>query len=85
MTRDLAAVRCPTLIMHGRRDRLVPVGFARALAAKRRDWAFVELDGCGHVPQMEQPDRFVGTVTVLARPGPRPRLRFLIAAPMSSR
>lgn len=63
MPRDLAAVRCPTLLIHGRRDRLVPIGFARAQAAKRKDWAFVELDGCGHVPQMEQPERFVGTVT----------------------
>ena len=62
MDRDLATIRCPTLIMHGRRDRLVPVAFARALAHKRRDWTYVELDGCGHVPQMEQPECFVGTV-----------------------
>ena len=62
MTRDMAAVKCPTLLLHGRRDRLVPVAWARAQAAKRRDWTFVELDGCGHVPQLEQPDRFVGTV-----------------------
>jgi pimeloyl-ACP methyl ester carboxylesterase len=62
MTRDLATMQCPTLIVHGRRDRLVPVAWARALAAKRKDWTYVELDGCGHVPQMEQPDRFVGTV-----------------------
>jgi len=63
MRRDIAAVHCPTLILHGRRDRLVPVGFARALARRRRDWPLVELDGCGHVPQLEQPDRFVSTVT----------------------
>jgi pimeloyl-ACP methyl ester carboxylesterase len=62
MTRDLATMQCPTLILHGRRDRLVPVAWARALAAKRKDWTYVELDGCGHVPQMEQPERFVGTV-----------------------
>jgi pimeloyl-ACP methyl ester carboxylesterase len=63
MTRDLATIQCPTLIIHGRRDRLDPVAWARALAAKRKDWTYVELDGCGHVPQMEQPERFVGTVT----------------------
>lgn len=62
MRRDLAAVHRPTLILHGRRDQLVPVGFARALAHQRGDWPFVELEGCGHVPQLEQPDRFVGTV-----------------------
>jgi pimeloyl-ACP methyl ester carboxylesterase len=62
MRRDLAMIRCPTLMVHGRRDRLVPIGFARAVAQKRKDWTFVELEGCGHVPQLEQPDRFVGTV-----------------------
>jgi pimeloyl-ACP methyl ester carboxylesterase len=62
MDRDLTAIHCPTLIMHGRRDRLVPVAWARALGHKRRDWTYVELDGCGHVPQLEQPERFVGTI-----------------------
>ena len=71
MRRDVAAIHCPTLILHGRRDRLVPIGFARALARRRRDWPLVELDGCGHVPQLEQPDRFVSTVDGLARPGAR--------------
>jgi pimeloyl-ACP methyl ester carboxylesterase len=70
MTRDLATIQCPTLIMHGRRDRLVPVGWARALAAKRKDWTYVELEGCGHVPQMEQPERFVGTVMSWMQRGP---------------
>jgi pimeloyl-ACP methyl ester carboxylesterase len=68
MSRDLGRVQCPTLVLHGRRDRLVPVTFARALARRRRDWPFVELNGCGHVPQLEQPDRFVHTVAAwLAR------------------
>lgn len=62
MRTDLARVQCPTLVLHGRRDRLVPVAFARALSRRRRDWPFVELDGCGHVPQLEQPERFVHTV-----------------------
>jgi pimeloyl-ACP methyl ester carboxylesterase len=72
MRRDLRAIHCPTLMLHGRRDRLVPVAFARALARKRRDWTFVELDGCGHVPQMEQPERFVGTVNAWLERGSNP-------------
>ena len=28
---ELAAIRCPTLIMHGRRDRIVPADYARIL------------------------------------------------------
>jgi pimeloyl-ACP methyl ester carboxylesterase len=62
MRGDLARIQCPTLVMHGRRDRLVPVAFARALSRRRRDWPYVEFDGCGHVPQLEQPERFVHTV-----------------------
>ena len=62
-TADLRKIGVPTLIIHGRRDRLVPVGFARAQAAKRKDWEFVELESCGHVPMMEQPDRFVDVVS----------------------
>jgi pimeloyl-ACP methyl ester carboxylesterase len=63
VNRDIGEVRCPTLILHGRRDRLVSVGFARGLAAKRKDWTYVELAGCGHVPQMEQPERFAEVVS----------------------
>ena len=83
MTRDLAAVRCPTLLMHGRRDRLVPVGFARAQAAKR---ARLGVRGARRL-RPRPPDGAARALRrhrdLLARPGPRPRLRFFIAAPMT--
>lgn len=63
MTRDLAEVRCPTLVMHGERDRLVPVGFARAVARRRADWRYVELADVGHAPQLEVPEALVQAVT----------------------
>jgi pimeloyl-ACP methyl ester carboxylesterase len=63
MRADLDAVRVPTLVLHGRRDRLVPVSFARAAAARRHDWRYVELADCGHTPQLELPERFVDVVT----------------------
>ncbi len=59
MRADEARVRCPTLIVHGDRDRLVPVAAARALAARRPDFALEVIDDCGHVPQLEVPDRFL--------------------------
>jgi pimeloyl-ACP methyl ester carboxylesterase len=62
MKRDLGRLDVPTLVIHGRRDRLVPVSFARAVAARRKDWHFVELESCGHAPQLEQPERLVGVV-----------------------
>jgi pimeloyl-ACP methyl ester carboxylesterase len=63
MRADLDAIHAPTLVMHGRRDRLVPVSFARAVAERRDDWRYVELADCGHVPQLEFPARFVDIVS----------------------
>jgi pimeloyl-ACP methyl ester carboxylesterase len=59
MPADIRAVRAPTLIIHGERDRLVPISLARATHRRRPDWALEVFDDCGHVPQIEQPDRFV--------------------------
>ena len=50
-------------MLHGRRDRLVPVSFARAVAERRDDWRYVELADCGHAPQLELPARFVDIVS----------------------
>jgi len=63
MRRDVEAVGAPTLLVHGTRDRLVPVSFARAVARSRPDWALAELDGCGHVPQLERPAELTGLIS----------------------
>jgi pimeloyl-ACP methyl ester carboxylesterase len=60
---DLGHVHVPTLLIHGRQDRLVPVSFARALARRRHDWRYVEFSDAGHAPQLEVPDRFIDVVT----------------------
>jgi len=54
----LARVACPTLLIHGTRDRLVPIGFARAAARTCPGWDTAFLEGVGHVPQLEVPERF---------------------------
>jgi pimeloyl-ACP methyl ester carboxylesterase len=59
MPADIRSIRVPTLLIHGERDRLVPVSMARATARRRRDWTVEIFDDCGHVPQIEQPERFV--------------------------
>jgi pimeloyl-ACP methyl ester carboxylesterase len=58
----VATIRAPTLILQGDRDRLVRVASARALAAARPDWRLEVLEGVGHVPQLETPERFLGVV-----------------------
>jgi pimeloyl-ACP methyl ester carboxylesterase len=60
--RMVASISAPTLILQGDRDRLVRVAAARALAAARPDWRLEVLDGLGHVPQLEDPERFLALV-----------------------
>ena len=52
----MASVAAPVLLIHGDRDQLVPVAAARATAAHRQDWRYVELEGVGHLPQLQVPD-----------------------------
>lgn len=66
----LEQVKAPVLAIHGRLDRLVPVGYARAAVRNRPGWELVELPGVGHVPQMEAPQDWLAAVeSWLARLG----------------
>lgn len=56
-------VRAPTLVIHGDRDRLVPLQAARELVRRRPDWPLTVLDGVGHIPMMEAPERFLDSVS----------------------
>jgi pimeloyl-ACP methyl ester carboxylesterase len=57
-----AAAARPTLLLHGEEDRLVSVEFAHAAAARHASVELVLLDGVGHAPQLEDPERFVDVV-----------------------
>ncbi|MEU7820900.1 alpha/beta fold hydrolase [Catellatospora sp. NPDC049133] len=52
--RAMESLRMPVLLTHGVHDRHVPIGSARAVAARLPHWTYVELDS-GHVPQLEHP------------------------------
>ena len=54
-----AKVQAPTLVIQGSLDRLIPLAAARELARRRPDWTLEILEGVGHVPMMETPDRFM--------------------------
>jgi pimeloyl-ACP methyl ester carboxylesterase len=58
----LAAIRNPTLVMAGSEDATTPAALARELAAGIPGAKFVELKGCGHCPQIEDPDAFVAAL-----------------------
>jgi pimeloyl-ACP methyl ester carboxylesterase len=52
----------PALMVFGDRDRLVHVSSAHALSARHPDLDVEMLDGIGHAPQLEAPQRFVDVV-----------------------
>jgi len=53
----LAELRPPALFVWGDSDGLVPAGFERHVARVLPDARQVLLEDCGHVPQIEEPDR----------------------------
>jgi pimeloyl-ACP methyl ester carboxylesterase len=48
-------ITVPVLLLHGDRDRLVPIASARVAAAANPTWRFEVAHGVGHVPQLEVP------------------------------
>ena len=51
----MSAVDVPVLLVHGDRDRLVPVSAARRTARRHPGWRYVELPGAGHLPHLQDP------------------------------
>lgn len=65
--RGIRQVRCPVLIIHGDRDRLVPVASARLAARAHPEWTLVVLSDVGHVPQLEAPAETARALTAWLR------------------
>ncbi len=53
----------PTLIIHGGADDLVNPDASRWLVEQRPDWDLRLLDGLGHSPQVEAPERFTDAMS----------------------
>jgi len=61
--RQLRSVGCPVLVLHGARDRLVPVAAALAAVRAHPSWSLVVFSGVGHVPQLEAPEDSARAIT----------------------
>ena len=62
VARAMGGVTCPVLVLHGRRDRLVPAAFAEAELRRRPAWRGRFFPDLGHAPQMEAPGRWIAEV-----------------------
>lgn len=59
---DLPKITADTLVIAGRHDQLNPPEEGRACAELIPDATFIEFDRSGHMPQFEEPDRFMAFV-----------------------
>ena len=55
----LAQLERPTMIVWGTRDRVIPYSHAKEAASRLREGYLELIPECGHLPQVEQPERFV--------------------------
>jgi len=60
---DLSRLPMPTLFVWGDRDRVVPVRQAKAAVHRVPRGRLAVLAGTGHLPQVEQPERFAAAVS----------------------
>ena len=54
----LTRVRVPALVIAGREDAVIPSQDQRLMSEQIRNARFVELEGCGHLVNLEAPARF---------------------------
>lgn len=57
-SRDLAGIRCRTLVIAGAEDQLTPPSVARTMAEAIPGAELAIIEGAGHLPTLEVPDAF---------------------------
>ena len=56
LTSILGTIKCPTLVLAGAEDKLIPPRIQREMAVEIPTAQYVEISTCGHLPTMERPD-----------------------------
>jgi 2-hydroxy-6-oxonona-2,4-dienedioate hydrolase len=56
---NLPALKIPTLIVWGERDRVFPQSQAREAVSRLREGSLALIPECGHMPHVEHPDHFL--------------------------
>jgi pimeloyl-ACP methyl ester carboxylesterase len=56
LTDMLKTITCPTLVLAGADDKLIPAKIQREMAVEIPNAQYVEIPNCGHLPTMEEPE-----------------------------
>ena len=62
LAKRLHRIAVPTLVLWGREDALVPSAYAEEFGRRIAGSRVAVLDGCGHIPQAEQPEKTLALV-----------------------
>jgi pimeloyl-ACP methyl ester carboxylesterase len=63
LAKRLHRIEIPTLIVWGKQDRLVPVDYAEEFGRRIAGSRVEVIDECGHIPQLEQPEKTFALVS----------------------
>jgi len=59
---QLARLEVPTIVVWGMRDRVLPYSQAKEAASRLPEGSLELISDCGHIPHVEQPERFVSSL-----------------------
>ena len=59
---SLQRIKIPTLLLWGKEDKMIPIEYAQEFITSIRNCKFRELNGIGHLPHVENAERFVQSV-----------------------
>jgi pimeloyl-ACP methyl ester carboxylesterase len=70
----LARITCPTLVVFGEQDQIVPFGESQRMASTVKGARLVRIPGAGHLPNLENSGAFNTALSTFfaALPGQRP-------------
>lgn len=58
----LAGIKVPVLLIRGTEDQLISQAQVEAMETRIPDVRHVEMEGCGHLPNLDNPNRFNGEI-----------------------
>jgi len=58
ITKKLADISSPTLIIWGTDDPVIPIAFADDFISSIKNCQFYEMNECGHTPYVQEPEKF---------------------------